>query len=960
MWFLTWAVFAVLPGPCVVFDARDLNWEERLTVEALQGLVNRKGPAVYLDQGYAWDERWIQIYEERNKLRVERMEGFSGLLARFHEDFEGLVVYDPSVDGTRYVAMTLAGLDRLLPVCPALLNGTSPALRGDVLWAGVDFRRDLVEGLDAWGQSQVKMFLIPGEGLAMRCVGHEKSPWGFSSWGPFRVDMDRHPFLEACVGQVKGEKTQWMIKLSWDRDGDGYVAGHQDDLCLPAQSQEGVLRWNIAEMADVRGVHRFALLQLHVLGTGGEVLWHSVRFTGQDGSSVQPTLPSSVSLGERYPVKEDLRGRFQGTVDAYTWALDKLMPRCHPQMAHAVNGVVDGMRVGCGPFAGFDWPVMHRAFVFNLACNEREMESYGQSQVGGDPVQARLYRRILSSLDPLAQITGYGEPEDVWCNLISQYGHYSFHFGNNWSLHHKVPVDGTALRQSFRFEVKDVDPNPDKYYVCFMTSEGDTMKGTLPFFYDSWFDPARGTVPMNWGINPLMAHLFPAMISYFYDTATEEDYFFVGCSGAGYCYPDSMPNVDEFAAFTGQMCRLADTPCIDLWGARKWDVIQRYAEGTGCLGLTINAPPAALSVLPGGVPVAFHGLAYWQHEAVGDTAFHVAFKDQTRRKEAVRWCVNEIEKIARRHDPPFIILVYADLHHYAFHSEVHGEVARLLDPSRFQPARLDQALAGVRAWSANRVVVGTDFLNQRMNCAAIVGAETEFPLVLRNGLQEKNDVKVLLRLGEDAILREIHMEPGQTRPLEGLVWKPSREESILGSLRVDSKDGSLERTFHGIAFSTPEALDRVRFVASWPASTLRHGSGHALKDPEAMWGEAWISPSPPAQANHILFGPYADVPAGRYLVAFRLAWVEETSSERTGEDVSLITLEVFAGGYDGLGKILEQRDVKGAEMEERDRWQWFTLRVDWPGPPSQMETRILWHNRATLKLDRVVLFELPE
>ncbi len=134
---------------------------------------------------------------------------------------------------------------------------------------------------------------------------------------------------------------------------------------------------------------------------------------------------------------------------------------------HAAPVVVFGARA-------LDW----KGFVFNLACTAEKIISYGTS-CGGSPEQAALYRRILAALETPAQINGFGDPEDVWCRLLSNYGHYSFHAFGNWSFHNQVPCATTSFRQKVSFTAESTDPDLQRFYVCFMTSEGDTMKGPI-------------------------------------------------------------------------------------------------------------------------------------------------------------------------------------------------------------------------------------------------------------------------------------------------------------------------------------------------------------------------------------------------------------------------------------------------------------------------------------------------
>jgi hypothetical protein len=236
-------------APVVVFDARALDWEERCTAEALQGLINRTGPRLYLDNGQSHDQRWLDIYAERQGLRYERMSGLRSLLERFGKETRGLVVYDPLLDASRYVAITQAGVEGLIPVCPAVLTGRSStmALAGD--WPGADFAADDPAQLLAWrSAANPKLTLTPGQGLTMEEGNPDpNSPWSFISTGPVTVDLSRYPILEVEVSSVEGPGAGWAIKLTWDRNGDGQIAGPAGRAALEHRGA-----WGPRRQADLR------------------------------------------------------------------------------------------------------------------------------------------------------------------------------------------------------------------------------------------------------------------------------------------------------------------------------------------------------------------------------------------------------------------------------------------------------------------------------------------------------------------------------------------------------------------------------------------------------------------------------------------------------------------------------------------------------------------------------------
>ena len=47
-----------------------------------------------------------------------------------------------------------------------------------------------------------------------------------------------------------------------------------------------------------------------------------------------------------------------------------------------------------------------------------------------------------------------------------------------------------------------------------------------------WSQPLRGSVPMAWGCDPLVGHMFPAIWEFYATTATANDTFFAETAGA--------------------------------------------------------------------------------------------------------------------------------------------------------------------------------------------------------------------------------------------------------------------------------------------------------------------------------------------------------------------------------------------------------------------------------------------
>ena len=75
------------------------------------------------------------------------------------------------------------------------------------------------------------------------------------------------------------------------------------------------------------------------------------------------------------------------------------------------------------------------------------------------------------------------------------------------------------------------------YYLCMYMGDFDAASWTYHIGTRFWKDPARGKVPAAWGFNPNLMDRVPMLWDYFYATATENDVFVGGDSGAGYVNP---------------------------------------------------------------------------------------------------------------------------------------------------------------------------------------------------------------------------------------------------------------------------------------------------------------------------------------------------------------------------------------------------------------------------------------
>src|SRR5215469_1370252 len=82
--------------------------------------------------------------------------------------------------------------------------------------------------------------------------------------------------------------------------------------------------------------------------------------------------------------------------------------------------------------------------------------------------------------------------------------------------------------------ISPTPPLQNKIYVSITLSDGDNVQYMQHTMYQNWQSASRGKVPIGWTVQPLLADFDPAMLNYFWSTATTNDCLVAGPSGAGY------------------------------------------------------------------------------------------------------------------------------------------------------------------------------------------------------------------------------------------------------------------------------------------------------------------------------------------------------------------------------------------------------------------------------------------
>jgi hypothetical protein len=227
---------------------------------------------------------------------------------------------------------------------------------------------------------------------------------------------------------------------------------------------------------------------------------------------------------------EDFRMRFRNKpdVEIFHWAYDQYFERCNKDILVYLGEWCTGLnrRPGMRP-AIADFGIVHQAFFTDLSASP------------ADPKEYQLADKIMSEMNDYAYVFGWHsyckdqEPEHL--TMVS---HNALVIAEglatlpNMSFHRRVPVSN-----DFTFKQKSTyNKNPtveDKVYITLIQSDGLGI--------GSWLRPGRGKIPYGWETNMEWIDFAPALLQYYYESATENDYFIGSLSGPGYFYPKAYP-----------------------------------------------------------------------------------------------------------------------------------------------------------------------------------------------------------------------------------------------------------------------------------------------------------------------------------------------------------------------------------------------------------------------------------
>ncbi len=256
---------------------------------------------------------------------------------------------------------------------------------------------------------------------------------------------------------------------------------------------------------------------------------------------------------------QGMKGRWPDKIHAYAWAILEVMEDCDCSVL--ANYEQTG---GGAPRATMDFLVARRGFCMGLTIN------------GADyPDEAALWDRVQTVAPDHAMMLGWHTKRDSEASHVyfgSQHNVWVYCAGAwNMSFHQHI-----AARKGF--EQSHAGPavcEPEGRYATITLSDGDSWHSMADVQKKFWLHPRRGEVPLGWEIAPVFAKVGPAILEYYYETRTENDYLVCGPSGVGYNY---LSGFDDWQGFLKHSAEAMEATSLKtIWNINR--VVRHLPDG---------------------------------------------------------------------------------------------------------------------------------------------------------------------------------------------------------------------------------------------------------------------------------------------------------------------------------------------------------------------------------------------
>ena len=452
-------------GTVRVADLRELDGFDRLLLITLQGLVNREKPQLYLIADPV-DETWVGDLG----VRTVREKDPLALVDRYRDRIGGAVVYDVDVPHTINLATTIAGLQ-------GLVVATAEQAEHHGIEVVEDLRgrfEDDPAAIHDWAMAH----------LWDRCTR------GIPAGQPpgHTVAVDGVEWTELLREEERVTDSSNLDTYTIDLTGQG----GEDGLFLKIGDSFPDDGWGGA-------VHHVEIT------ADGEVLASFVPGAADEEPFLFDSSGSSTKEGLRFA---DGGASFVYRIEVPAGA--SAVSAAIEMENEFVVSATDTAPTRVEPFASFrDLAVATGALV---------------SWLPPSGTSGSQFEELLGQVEPGTVYAGWfsNDVAGEWSGveLCSRAGVIvvAADYYMNASVLSAIPAP-TRAKPS-----KPSQRTPeDRVYVTLTVGEGDNIQYCQRHMRELWDDPARGQVPLNWTVSPLLEDVGPAILHHFQRTAPEND-----------------------------------------------------------------------------------------------------------------------------------------------------------------------------------------------------------------------------------------------------------------------------------------------------------------------------------------------------------------------------------------------------------------------------------------------------
>ena len=284
----------------------------------------------------------------------------------------------------------------------------------------------------------------------------------------------------------------------------------------------------------------------------------------QDGIAVSPAQASALQNNYHFSTLSDLRTHnWKSRLQAYHWAFQNLRNGCSSRL-------VAGLGIGTMNLLSF--LVATRTFIYNLDSRDY-LPSPVSLMTDGLLSERELMHQIIASFPAGATHLGWFADESSGVNLTSQSAMTVLATDLFTNLEVWTAIQPTtALTASTSPREDEPISATNTVYVSFTISDGDNLQYCQHRMKNIWRDSARGTLPIGWTLSPSLLHAAPRLAEYYLKSATSNDEFIAGPSGAGYIFPSHWPaeHIDAFLQITGKQMQAMNMTTLEILDTDYW------------------------------------------------------------------------------------------------------------------------------------------------------------------------------------------------------------------------------------------------------------------------------------------------------------------------------------------------------------------------------------------------------